>query len=131
VIRRYCLSLPNASQLAYKVGVATLNTRVRPCLVSNKDHLQALVPRTGKDKYPDSDDRFDNAPYFNFDDDRVKFDTNWFNNANDNYGSASGFVPKSSFISKRYPFGYLLRYREVLLERIQPPSILPISSTIS
>ena len=48
-----------------------------------------------KGKNPDSDVRFDNAPYFNFNDGKVKFDTNWFDNANDNYGSASGFVPKS------------------------------------
>jgi hypothetical protein len=53
------------------------------------------VTRTGKGKHPDSDVRFDNAPYFNFNDGKVKFDTNWFDNANDNYGSASGFVPKS------------------------------------
>lgn len=78
------------------------------CLASNKDHFQALVTRTGKDKYPDSDDRFDKAPYFNFDDDKVKFDTNWSDNANSNYGSASGFVPKSLLyrqrVSERMPF---------------------------
>ena len=45
--------------------------------------------------YPDADGQFDNAPYFNFNDSQVKFDTNWFDNANDNYGSASGFSPKS------------------------------------
>lgn len=49
----------------------------------------------GGSKYPDSDVRFDNAPYFKFNDGKVKFDANWFDNANDNYGSASGFVPKS------------------------------------
>ena len=35
------------------------------------------------------------APNFKFNDDKVKFDTNWVSNANDNYGSASGFVSKS------------------------------------
>ena len=78
------------------------------CLASNKDHFQALVTRTGKDKYPDSDDRFDHAPYFNFNDGKVKFDTNWSDNANSNYGSASGFVPKfllnQQKVSIRIPF---------------------------
>jgi len=45
--------------------------------------------------YPDADGDFSNAPYFNFNDGEVKFDTNWFDNANSNYGSASGFLPKS------------------------------------
>ena len=49
----------------------------------------------GESNYPDSDVRFDNAPYFNFNDGKVKFDTNWVSNANDNYGSSSGWFPKS------------------------------------
>jgi hypothetical protein len=44
---------------------------------------------------PDGDGDFSNAPYFNFDDDKVKFDTNDVDNANDNYGTASGFPSKS------------------------------------
>ena len=49
-----------------------------------------------KGKFSDAgDDVFDHAPYFNFNDDKVKFDTNDVSNANDNYGSASGFAPKS------------------------------------
>jgi hypothetical protein len=48
-----------------------------------------------KDNYPDGDGKFSNAPYFNFNDGKVKFDTNDVDNANDNYGSASGFPPKS------------------------------------
>ena len=47
-----------------------------------------------EDNYPDADDRFDHAPIFNFNDGKVKFDTNWYDNANDNYGSVSVFVPK-------------------------------------
>jgi hypothetical protein len=43
----------------------------------------------------DGDDSFGHAPYFNFNDDKVKFDTNDVSNANDNYGSASAFLPKS------------------------------------
>ena len=48
----------------------------------------------GESNYPDSDVRFDNAPYFNFNDGKVKFDTNWVSNANDNYGSSSGWFPQ-------------------------------------
>lgn len=46
------------------------------------------------DNYPDDDDRFDHALIFNFNDGKVKFDTNWYDNANDNHGSVSAFVPK-------------------------------------
>ncbi len=53
-----------------------------------------------KDIYPDSDVRFDNSPYFNWNDGKVKFDTNWFDNSNENYGSASAVVPKSLTIQK-------------------------------
>lgn len=49
----------------------------------------------GKGNYPDADGQFDNAPNFNFNDGKVKFDTNWVDNANDNYGSVSGWSPKS------------------------------------
>lgn len=73
---------------------------MRSHLVANKEYFQALVTRMGKDKYPDADVRFDRAPYFNFNDGKVKFDTNWFDNANDNYGSASAFVPKSLHFTK-------------------------------
>lgn len=44
---------------------------------------------------PDADGQFENCPYANFNDGQVKFDTNWVNNANDNYGSVSGVSPKS------------------------------------
>jgi len=54
----------------------------------------------GQRQYPDSDVRFDHAPYFNFNDGKVKFDTNTVDNANENYGSASGVVPKSLIIAK-------------------------------
>jgi len=53
------------------------------------------VTRTGWGNYPDADGSFDNAPYFNFNDGKVKFDTNWVNNPNENYGSVSLFLPKS------------------------------------
>lgn len=41
------------------------------------------------------DGHFDHAPYFNFNDDKVKFDTKHVSNTNDDYGSASALVPKS------------------------------------
>ncbi len=46
-------------------------------------------------KIPGADGKFSVAPIFNFNDGKVKFDTNWVDNPNANYGSASGFLPKS------------------------------------
>lgn len=74
---------------------------MRLCLVSNKSHFQISVVWMNENNYSDSDVRFDNAPYFKFNDDKVKFDTNYVDNANDNYGSASGFDPKSLFIKEK------------------------------
>jgi hypothetical protein len=80
---------------------------------------------------PDADGKFSNAPIFNFNDGKVKFNANWYDNANDNYGSASVFVSKSLSNEKGYPQnGYPFSY-PVIVDRIQPPSILPISSIIS
>ena len=53
------------------------------------------MTRTDRGNSPEADGDFSNAPIFNFDDDRVKFNANWFDNANDNYGSASAFLSKS------------------------------------
>ena len=61
----------------------------------------------GRGNNPDADGRFDNAPYFNFNDDKVKFDTNPVNNANENYGTASGFLPKS-LLSDSAPTPYMV-----------------------
>ena len=44
---------------------------------------------------PDAGVRFDRAPFFNFNDGKVKFDTYWFVDASGRYGSASAFVPQS------------------------------------
>ncbi len=52
---------------------------------------------------PEADGDFSNAPNFKFNDDKVKFDTNWVSNTNDNYGSASGFVSKSLLNEDRMP----------------------------
>ena len=56
-----------------------------------------------KGNNPDADGQFNKAPYFNFNDDKVKFNTNWFDNANDNYGSVSAFLPKSLLNEVRMP----------------------------
>lgn len=52
------------------------------------------MTQTDKDNYPKADGDFSKAPYVNFNDGKVKFDTNLVNNPNDNFGSASGFLPK-------------------------------------
>src|SRR3989344_2242686 len=87
----------------------------------------------GRGQYPDADGKFVNAPIFNFNDGKLKFNTNWVNKPNDNYGSVSAFFPKS--LLNRDNCHPALRRRAVsylsFVERIHPPSILPISSTIS
>ena len=65
-----------------------------------QETFSSLGDIDGQRQYPDSDVRFDHAPYFNWNDGKVKFDTNTVDNANDNFGSASGFVPKSLIIAK-------------------------------
>lgn len=59
-------------------------------------------------KTPDANGVFSKAPIFNFNDDKLKFDTNDVSNANDNYGSVSGFVPKYLIYAKGILYGYLL-----------------------
>jgi hypothetical protein len=81
-------------------GVARLNSRVRLRFVSNKKLFQALVLWISRGNAPDADGDFSNAPYFKFNDSKLKFDANWTDNANDNYGSASAFLPKSLCITK-------------------------------
>ena len=51
----------------------------------------------GQKQFPDADGVFSSAPLFNFNDGKVAFNTNRVDNANDNYGSVSGFLPKFSF----------------------------------
>ena len=83
----------------------------------------------GRRQCPDADGRFNKAPYFNFNDGQVKFDTNDVDNAYGNYGSASGFLAKSLLRKKQHhTCSVVLLYR---VERIQPPNMRPISSIIS
>jgi len=59
------------------------------------------VTWTNSGNHPEADGKFYKAPYFKFNDGKVKFDTNDVDNANKNYGSASAFPPKSLPLSKR------------------------------
>lgn len=61
-------------------------------------------------KAPNADGDFSKSPYFKFNDDKVKFDTNDVSNANDNYGSASVCLPKYQLSTKGILYGYLLLY---------------------
>lgn len=49
----------------------------------------------GKSNDPKADGQFSNAPYFNFNNDKLNFDTNDVSNPNEHYGSASALFPKS------------------------------------
>ena len=62
-----------------------------------------MIGKTGTK--PDGDGDFSKSPYFKFNDDKVKFDTKYVDNANDNYGSASGLIPKSLLYRKAPRFG--------------------------
>jgi hypothetical protein len=73
---------------------------VKEYFVSNKNYFQALVTRMDKGNTPDADGDFSNAPYFNWNDGKLKFDTNWTNNVNDNFGSVSGFGSKSLLLQQ-------------------------------
>ena len=46
-----------------------------------------------KSKYPKADGDFYKALCLNFNNNKVKLDTNDVDNFNDNYGSSSGFLP--------------------------------------
>jgi hypothetical protein len=63
--------------------------------------ISSFSDTDGQRQFPDADGDFNKAPYFNFNDGRLKFDTNYVDNANENYGSASGFLPKSLLITQR------------------------------
>ena len=62
----------------------------------------SLLAYGQQETLPDADGQFVNAPYFYFHDGQLKFNTNRLDNANDNFGSVSGFVPKSLFQKERF-----------------------------
>jgi len=76
---------------AFAIGIMLLTHPER------LQHYDDLWIDCSGDEYddPDSDVRFDDAPFFYFYDGEVKFDASWFAYASDNYGSASGFVPQN------------------------------------
>ena len=84
----------------------------------------------GRSNYPGADGQFDNAPYFNFNDGKVKFNTNRVSNVNDNYGSVSAFLPKSLLYEASPDFTSGPSYLS-FIDLIHPPSILPISTIFS
>lgn len=43
--------------------------------------------RIDKGNYWNAEGKWNNSPYFNFNDGKLKFNTNWADNANDNYAS--------------------------------------------
>ena len=77
------------------------------------------VVRIPTDNHPDYDDRFDHAPNFKFYGGKVKFGTNRVDNANDNYGSASAFVPKYFSCEQKAPtmvsfvYVYMKTYKNI------------------
>ncbi len=65
-------------------------------LLTHPERLQAyenlFVDCAGDEYSPAADGDFSHAPLFRFDDDGVEFDTQWFDDANESYGSASAFL---------------------------------------
>ncbi len=73
--------------------------------------MNCLISRFGdyrwaKTIYCESAGVWSCAPYFNFNDNKVNFDANDIDNANDNYGSVSGFAAKSLFLRIIPPVDY-------------------------
>jgi len=48
----------------------------------------------GRGNFPDADGEFSKAPYLNFDDGKVRFNTDHVSNPNEHYGSSSAFLPQ-------------------------------------
>jgi hypothetical protein len=71
-------------------------------------------------KTPDADGAFSKAPIFNFNDGKLKFDTNDVSNANDNYGTVSGFLPKYLIVHKMYPYKDTFCFKHLLFLRSNP-----------
>jgi hypothetical protein len=85
---------------AFSIGIMLLTHPERL-----QDYNDLWIDAPGDEFSDGGDSSFDHAPYFNFNDDKVKFDTNDVDNANDNYGSASAVLPKSLLVKcKRHSF---------------------------
>ena len=69
-------------------------------------HVSWFVIRTESSKAPNADGDFSKSPIFNSNDDKLKFDASVVSNANENYGSVSGFLPKYLYVrAKGIPTG--------------------------
>jgi hypothetical protein len=92
-VRRVLEVMPRSSEFglgAFAVGCMLLTHPER--LI---DYNDLWIDCSGDEYAPGGDGQFVNAPYFNFNGGDLKFNTNWVDNPNDNYGSASGFLSKS------------------------------------
>lgn len=74
---------------AFAVGIMLLT---HPERLQHYDDL--WIDCAGDEYSPDAGGSFESAPCFLFDDDQVKFDCYWFDDAYGFYGSASGFLPQ-------------------------------------
>jgi hypothetical protein len=74
---------------AFAVGIMLLTHPVR---LKHYDDL--WIDCAGDEYSPDGDGKFENSPYFGFYGGWLEFQTGRFEDANDLYGSASGFLPQ-------------------------------------
>ncbi len=89
---RRALEVMSASEFglgAFAVGIMILT---HPERLQNYNDL--YIDCAGDEFSPEADGAFSRAPYFDFRDGEVGFDTHWVGDAYDYYGSASGFVPQ-------------------------------------
>jgi hypothetical protein len=75
---------------AFAVGIMLLTNPIR---LQHYDDL--WIDCAGDEFSSGADGEFDEAPCFDFDGDRVEFDTGRVDDADGYYGSASGFLPQS------------------------------------
>lgn len=76
---------------------------VPPDKIQEREILSSSGATDGRRQIPSDESEFSNAPIWRFYDGELEFDTYWVDNANDNYGAASGFLPKSFLTKKGVP----------------------------
>jgi len=74
---------------AFEIGCMLLT---HPERLQNYDDL--WIDCAGDEYAPAADGDFSFAPFFYFDGGRVEFGSSWFDDAYDDFGSASGFLPQ-------------------------------------
>jgi len=72
---------------AFAIGMMLLT---HPERLQHYDDL--WIDCAGDEYDPDADGDFSRAPYFSFSGGGVEFAANWFDNANEDYGSALAFL---------------------------------------